>query len=369
MSTRPLSIDMVQTVMKRYRPGMMSWHYEHGLVLLACLKAGAQYPGSELAQEIPAWVQSLYSPVIHDDGSIEGYSLGEHNLDQINPGRALFSLFDQTGDVRWLCAIDTLMRQIRTQPRCRNGVFWHKEIYPWQIWLDGLYMAQPFRAQWALRTGYLKEFDDILGQMTTVSETLKDNRTGLLYHAYDESRGQRWSDPNTGLSPHFWSRSIGWYAMALLEVLEMAKEIPAIASKPIYNEVLKAFQDICLAVRNHQSSSGMWFQATDLPEAEGNYLETSASSMLAYCFLKGSRLGMLSSDFIASGMKALGDIKARYLSADLHLGSICTVAGLGGNPYRDGSLKYYFKEPVAQDDFKGVGPFIMACLEAELIDQ
>lgn len=365
MSTRPLSLDMVQAVMKRYRPGMMSWHYEHGLVLLACLKAGAQYPGSELAQEIPAWVQSMYSPVIHEDGSLEGYSLGEHNLDQINPGRALFSLFDQTGDVRWLCAIDTLMRQIRTQPRCRNGVFWHKEIYPWQIWLDGVYMQGPFNAQFCKESGDLAGFDDITEQVVKVYRTLKDEQTGLLYHAYDESKGQRWSDPVTGLSPHFWGRAIGWYCMAILDILDFLPK-----SHPKRSELSSILISVLDAVLPYQDAGGMWYQIVDKADAEGNYLETSCTSMFAYSLLKAVRTGLSKDDqYRTKALHALEGLKNTYLRKDgqgnLHLGGICSVAGLGGNPYRDGSLHYYFCEPVVEDDFKGVGPFILACLEAE----
>ena len=359
MNDIPLSVDMAKSVEKRYRPGMMKWHYEHGLVLYASLIAGALH-----GVDTYPWVYSMYDPMIRPDGSIETYRKGEYNLDQINAGRALFALYDRSGEERFMKAADLLREQLKTQPRCRSGVYWHKEIYPWQIWLDGLYMEGPFNMEYAERHDDREEMDDVVMQLLTTYSIMKDRETGLLYHCYDESRGMKWSNDITGLSPHFWSRSIGWYLMAAIDVLDY---LPP--SHERRGDVISMIRQLSEAVAAFQDGSGMWYQVTDEGGREGNYLETSGTSMFAYSFLKGVRLGYLDPSYASPAKKALSGICERYLEKDedgsWHLGGICSVAGLGGNPYRDGSFRYYISEKVVQDDFKGVGPFILACTEAE----
>ncbi|MBO8437006.1 MAG: glycoside hydrolase family 88 protein [Spirochaetes bacterium] len=356
-----LSIMMVRSLEKRYRPGMMEWHYEHGLALYASLVASSLHND----ESVYPWVYSMYSPLITEDGDIVTYRKGEYNLDQINAGRALFTLYDRSGEERFAKASDLLFEQLETQPRCKCGVYWHKEIYPWQIWLDGVYMEGPFKAEYALRHHDASSLCDIVKQCLIVFKTMRDERTGLLYHGYDESRGMKWSNDITGLSPHFWSRAIGWYLMALIDILDY---LPS--EQKDRDELVVVIQKLAKSVLDFQSESGMWYQVTDEGGRYGNYLETSASSMFAYSFLKGARLGYLDSSYIAPGLKAVEDIKKRYLTeADdgLHLAGICSVSGLGGNPYRDGSFKYYVSEAKRLDDFKGVGSFILACTESERV--
>lgn len=351
---------MVKSVEKRYRPGMMKWHYEHGLVLFAALKSGNLH--NDLS--VYPYVYSMYDRLIGDDGRIATYREGEYNLDQINAGRALFELEDKSGEKRFKLAEDRLKSQLKSQPRCLNGVYWHKEIYPWQIWLDGLYMEGPFNAEYAIRNNDKNALDDVVKQLITTYAVLKEPKTGLLKHAFDESRGQRWSDIDTGLSPHYWSRSIGWYLMAVLDVLDFVPE-----SHKDRNALVSIVKELSKAVLPYQDGSGMWYQVPDEGTRKGNYLETSGTSMFAYSFYKGVRLGYLDSEYIAFADKAIDGIKRLYLTEDgdeLHLGGICSVAGLGGNPYRDGSFKYYIQEKIATDDFKGVGPFILALVESEM---
>ena len=355
----PLSLRMARSVERRYRPGMMKWHYEHGLVLFASLKA-ADFHGDD---SIYPWVYSMYSPMIDGDGSIKTYRKGEYNLDQINAGRALFPLYDRSGEERFIKAASLLREQLETQPRCKCGVYWHKEIYPWQIWLDGLYMEGPFNMEWAVRHGDKAEMDDVVSQLKTTYGTMKDSSTGLLYHCYDESRGMKWSDDVTGLSPHFWSRSIGWYMMAIIDVLDYLPQ-----DQGGRDRLIGILQSLVDAVLRYQTD-GMWYQVTDQVGREGNYLETSGSSMFAYSILKGTRLGYLDPSLRGKGLEAVEAIRDRYLTeedGELHLGGICSVAGLGGNPYRDGSYRYYISEKIGVDDFKGVGAFILACTEEEL---
>ena len=221
--------------------------------------------------------------------------------------------------------------------------------------------------EWAVRHGDKAEMDDVVSQLKTTYGTMKDSSTGLLYHCYDESRGMKWSDDRTGLSPHFWSRSIGWFLMASIDVLDYLPKDHAGRE-----DIIRIIKELSSAVLAFQDESGMWYQVTDEGGREGNYLETSGTAMFSYSFFKGARLGYLDKSFVEPAQKALEGMKERYLSEDgsgeLHLGGICSVAGLGGNPYRDGTFRYYISEKVVQDDFKGVGPFILACTEAEQAD-
>ena len=355
------SVEMVESVMARYKSSQMRWHYEHGLMVHSALEVAKVYGKEEFVR----WAYSMYDPFIAADGSIATYRLGEYNLDQINAGRVLFALYDHSREERFMLAANLLKNQLNTQPRTFNGIFWHKELYPWQVWLDGLYMQGPFNAHFCKVSGDVPGFDDVVHQVVETYHTLKDERTGLLYHAWDESRGMRWSDEQTGLSPHFWGRAIGWYAMACLDILDF---LPA--KHPGVVQIHAIIATLLARLLVYQHEGGMWYQVVDQGAREGNYLESSATVMFAYAMLKAVRLGIVADGrFIASATEALGGLERTFVRTDgeghLHLGGICSVAGLGGNPYRDGSFPYYVKEPVVEDDFKGVGPFVLALLEDE----
>lgn len=359
------SVKLVESVLSWYTPEKMRWHYEHGLMVLSALEVAKKYGRSDFN----SWAYSMYDGFIAADGAIKTYRLGEYNLDQINAGRVLFPLYEQTQEERFLLAANLLKGQLNTQPRTFNGVFWHKEIYPWQIWLDGLYMQGPFNAQFCQITSDTLGFDDIVQQLVVTYKTLGDSETGLIYHAWDESRGHRWSDEQTGLSPHFWGRAIGWYLMACIDVLDFFP-----SSHPRIGEIHTIIKDVLESLVGYQDTTGMWYQVVDLAERTGNYLETSATAMFAYTILKALRLGIIEGKrWQESAEKAIEGILATYLRIDdeghWHIGGICSVAGLGGNPYRDGTFPYYIKEPVFEDDFKGVGPLVLALLELERAKQ
>ena len=368
----PVSVRMARSVMGRYSPGEMRWHYEHGLVLQSIFLLGQRMGCEEFCE----YVKSMYDTKIAPGGGILTYRESEFNLDQVNPGKVLFLLHEKYGGEHYRIAIETLREQLRKHPRTRAGGFWHKQIYPWQMWLDGLYMQGPFYAQYAAKYGSPADFDDIVLQFTVMESKACDAETGLLYHAWDESREQKWANQDTGCSPHFWGRALGWYCMALLDSLdfvpascrEVADELAAIAGR-LLAPLLK-YQD---------PQSGLWYQVLDRGHEAGNYTESSASSMFAYFLLKMLRLGLVPGDEAervrAAACKAYDGLLGQKLredpagtsaqAGDLHLSDICAVAGLGGNPYRDGSYGYYVGEPVAIDDFKGVGPFILASMERE----
>jgi unsaturated rhamnogalacturonyl hydrolase len=357
---------MARSVMGFYRPEEMRWHYEHGLVLQSIFLLGQSLGEDELC----SYAKAMYDTKITDAGKILTYSEEEFNLDQINPGKTLFLLREEYGDEKYRVAIEALREQLRRQPRVKAGGFWHKSIYPWQMWLDGLYMQAPFYAQYAEKFGSAEDFDDIAAQFALVESKTRDAETGLMHHAWDESRGMKWAHPETGCSPHFWGRAMGWYCMALVDTMDF---IPPSCRKA--DDALAAIAQRLFAplLKYQDPKSGLWSQVMDRAGDAGNYAESSASSMFAYFMLKALRLGVVPKDEVARVKEAAGLAYQGLLdncvredaSGVLHLSGVCRVAGLGGNPYRDGSYEYYVGEPVAEDDFKGVGPFILASMEKE----
>ena len=254
-------------------------------------------------------------------------------------------------------------------PRTKEGNFWHKNIYPNQVWLDGLYMCQPFYMEYETRFNDKKNYADIFSQFFNVAENMRDPKTGLYYHAYDSSREMFWCDKVTGLSQNFWLRALGWYSMALLDTLDKAD---ASVGEP-YEKMKQIFVDLMDSMLKYQDESGMWYQVVNVGGMDRNYLETSGSSIMAYALLKGVRLGFLPESYRVYGERAFHGICDKYLSEDengeLHLDGICLVAGLGGANRRSGTFDYYMSEPVVKDDAKGVGPFLLAYTEMKRLEK
>jgi unsaturated rhamnogalacturonyl hydrolase len=356
---KPWSLRMSESVMKRSPVVHQRWDYTAGLMLLAIRQVGE----ARHDQRLLDYVRSNMDRLIKPDGSIDTYRKDEFNLDQIAQGRLLFPMMTGAKDDRYRKAADLLREQLRTQPRVAEGGFWHKQIYPRQMWLDGLYMAEPFYAQYAQVTGERAAFDDIAKQFLLAARHTRDPRTGLLHHAWDEAHVQRWSDTTTGRSLYPWGRGAGWYLMALVDVLDY---LPA--RHPARSALLTVLRESADAVAKVQDPvSGLWYQVMDQPGRSGNYLEASGSAMFAYAFAKGARLGYLEPRYRGLSERAFDGLVTRLVTVDgdgtVSLNGICAVAGLGGNPYRDGSYDYYIHEPVVANDYKGVGPFILAALE------
>ena len=253
--------------------------------------------------------------------------------------------------------------QLDTMPRTKEGSFWHKDIYPNQVWLDGLYMAEPFYMRYETKFRNMEKCNDVIHQFKNVEKYMKDEKTGLYYHGYDESREMYWADPKTGCSPNFWLRSLGWFSLALTETA-MACDEALYYEKRYLIGLLEKLVD---ALIPFQDESGMFYQVPDKPDDERNYLETSGTALISYAILKAVRLGFISPRYAAVGEKAFDGICESYLSKNedgtLKLGGICLVAGLGGAQHRDGSLEYYFSEPVVENEAKGVAPFLLAYTE------
>ena len=344
---------------ERIRQGKpASWNYIDGCMMTALLAM------SDITGEAQYFdfAEHFIDDFVAEDGSIRSYEPEKFNLDDINEGRVLFSLLEKTGKEKYRKAAALLRRQLEQQPRTYEGNFWHKAIYPNQVWLDGIYMAQPFYALYEKHLGS-GDFRDTVSQIETVRRRMFDEEKHLYYHGYDASRSAFWADPETGRSKNFWLRSIGWFAVALADLLEILPEGEDREKlKGIFAELMEG------AARYADEETGLYWQVVDQGGREGNYLETSGSSMLAYAMLKGVRLGALEKEYAAKGQKTFRGIVEKYLSftdGDLNLGGICLVAGLGPetNRRRDGSYEYYISEPVVANDAKGVAPFLLCYTE------
>jgi unsaturated rhamnogalacturonyl hydrolase len=279
----------------------------------------------------------------------------------------LFDLHKQTNDERYKKAIITLREQLKSHPRTSEGGFWHKKIYPWQMWLDGLYMGAPFYARYARDFNEPDAFEDVISQFVIVHRHTYNPEKGLNYHGWDEKKVQKWADPVTGCSPNFWGRAMGWYAMALVDVLDFIPE-----NHPRRGEILRILQEVADGIQKYQDKkSGLWFQVLDQGDREGNYLEATASSMFSYALLKAVRNGYIAPKYRKTAIKGYSGIVKHLIrengDGSISLTKCCAVAGLGGNPYRDGSYEYYIRETVRDNDPKGVGPFIMASLEMNML--
>lgn len=363
----PWSERMALSVIKRHpeawqteNDSVVKWNYKIGLLCTSFEELLKKTGNIKYSDYVEAYSQK----VIDSSGQILNYRLKDYNIDMINSGKMLFYLYDKTNDERYLHALTTLRQQLKGHPRTKSGGFWHKKIYPNQMWLDGLYMGAPFYAAYNTRFENADKIDDIVKQFRLVYQNTYDQETGLLYHAWDESKQMEWADKLTGKSPGFWSRSMGWYIMAMVDVLDFIPE-----EHPGRDEIIGYLNKLSEALAKHQHNTGLWYQVTDLPNKEGNYLEASASCMFVYAFAKGHTKGYLPEKYYSLAQKAFNGIVGELVKieedGEIHLTQICGSAGLGGNPYRDGSFEYYVGETIKTDNLHGTGPFILAALSLD----
>lgn len=363
--TLPWSDRMAQSIILRHpkmwqteNDSIKKWNYKIGLLGTAMLDL-YNHTNNETYYN---YVKDYVNEIIDSNGSILNYEIEEYNIDQINSGKLLFQLYQKTNDPRYKTALDALRKQLNDHPRTPSKGFWHKKIYPNQMWLDGLYMGAPFYARYDVMHDEGKNMDDIVHQFQLIFDKTYDQESGLVYHAWDESKKMDWADKSTGLSPNFWSRSIGWYMMAIVDVLDY---IPTNhdGRAPLINILNKLSEGIA----RHQDESGLWYQVTDMPDRKGNYLESSSSCMFTYAWAKGVRKGYLPNKYQALAAKAYEGIINQLTTVDedgkVNITQVCKSAGLGGNPYRDGSFDYYINEPIKINNLHGTGPFILASIE------
>ncbi len=340
-----------------YNGNQPKYEYDYAFLATAIDKLG------ETDKKYSDYSKAYIDYFVNADGSISGYKLADYNIDRIRPGLNMLELYERTGDLKYKTAIDTLASQMKTHPRTNSGGYWHKKIYPYQIWLDGVYMASPFLARYAKIFDQPEWFDEVTHEVLEAYKQTLDTKTGLLYHAWDESREQHWCNPQTGQSKHFWGRGTGWYMMALVDVLDYLPEN--------HNErqaIIKILNDLSNALlKVRDKKTGLWYQVLDLGGSEGNYLEASGSAMFIYAFAKGANKGYLDNkcfeiasqafDSMVENMVKTGDDGLPVLT------NICGACGLGGNPYREGDYNYYITEKKVDNDQKGVAPFILAAIE------
>ena len=359
------SDKMALTLMKRHPQAYMiddakapKWDYVHALVLHSFEELYKKNPDPRYADYIKNYVDIL----VQNDGTIKTYELEKYNIDLVLPGRLLFNLYQTTKENRYLVAMQTLKKQLEGQPRTATGGFWHKQIYTNQMWLDGLYMGEPFYAQYTVTFENGKNLNDVAKQFEEIQLHATDPKTGLLYHGWDEKKLMPWANKDTGVSPNFWSRSIGWYMMALVDALDYFPK-----EHPKQKELVGYLNNIAASLAKYQDQSGLWYQVTDKGGKEGNYLESSGTSMFAYAYAKGVNKGYLPSKYKKVANKAFDGLTTKLIKVDtdgtITLTQACAVAGLGGKPYRDGSYEYYVNERKKDNDPKATGPFILAAIE------
>jgi unsaturated rhamnogalacturonyl hydrolase len=346
------------------------WDYTMGLFTLSLLKLNAQVPNTNYVPFAEEKVGSL----IAANGKIQGYKSDEYQLDALNPGKTALELWQITHDEKYKSATTILRLQLDTQPRTADGGFWHKQRYTNQMWLDGIYMGAPFYAEYTKLLGLSGvSFDDVAKQIHLADEHTYDAKTGLNYHGWDAAKIQPWANPQTGCSSNFWGRAEGWYAMALVDVLDF---LPT--NHPPRAQIIAVLQKTAKGIVKWQDAkSGLWWQMMDQGDRKGNYLEATSSAMFVYALAKGVNRGYLSRDYVPAIERGYDGILKNLIRDDgdgkWSLTKCCSVAGLGftnsaGRP-RDGSFDYYVNEPVVDNDLKGVGPFILAGIEMQQLNK
>ena len=340
-----------------------SWEYEQGVVLKGIERLWRETGDIRYFN----YFKKMIDLFVREDGTIRTYNLQEYNSDFIPPGRLVLTLYKETKQEKYKKAADLLRQQLSWQPRTKEGGFWHKLKYPSQMWCDGLYMTSPFYAEYSQIFNKTEDFDDIANQFIVAERHLRNPQTGLFYHGWDESKKQKWANPETGCSPEVWTRAMGWYAVGLTEVLDY---LPKNHSK--HSDLIAILQRLAPAFAQYQdSTSGVWFQVTDKGSLKGNYLEASGSCMIVFTLAKGVRLGYFDQKYKAVAQKGYEGILKNFVETDekstVHLTKTCSGAGLGGVPYRSGTFDYYINEPLRTDDMKGIGVFIQADLEMKML--
>jgi unsaturated rhamnogalacturonyl hydrolase len=340
--------------------GRAKWDYTTGLFTLSLLKLYESVRDPRYLR----FAENTLGSFISSNGQIRAYNAEEFQLDHINPGKTVLALYQITKEDRYRQAADLLRAQLKTQPRTSEGGFWHKQRYPRQIWLDGVYMAGPFYAEYArLFHEPSSSFDDVARQICLAATHTYDPATGLFYHGWDESKQQDWANKVTGTSSNFWGRAIGWYGMALVDTLDFFP-----TNHPDRSAIIGVLNKVCAGILKYQDpQSGLWYQIVDQGGRKGNYLEASASGMFVFVLAKSVNRGYVPHDFEPAVFQGYRGMIARLIQEDkqgkISLTNCCAVAGLGYG--RDGSYEYYLKEPIVDNDLKGVGPFILSGLEVQ----
>lgn len=364
---KPWSVRMAESEMVRnpeswqvdFQPSL-KWDYCHGLELGAMMDVYDRYGDAKFYEYALAYADTM----VNEDGTIKKYKLTDYSLDRINSGKMLFRIYEQTKNDKYKKALDLLRSQFDGQPRNADGGFWHKKVYPNQMWLDGLYMGTPFLAEYAYRNNEPQAYQEVINQIKIVARHTYDLANGLFRHACDVSKREKWADKETGQSQHCWGRALGWYMMAIVDDLDFIPQ-----HEPGRDTVLVILNHIAETLKKYQSPEGLWYQVMDKSGEPGNYLESSCSAMFVYSLFKAVRKGYIPSSYFAVARKGYEGILNEFIKVDdnglVSITKACAVAGLGGKNYRMGDYDYYIHEQIRDNDPKAVGPFILASLEWE----
>lgn len=364
---KPWSVRMAESEMVRnpeswqvdFQPSL-KWDYCHGLELGAMMDVYDRYGDAKFYEYALAYADTM----VNEDGTIKKYKLTDYSLDRINSGKMLFRIYEQTKNDKYKKALDLLRSQFEGQPRNADGGFWHKKVYPNQMWLDGLYMGTPFLAEYAYRNNEPQAYQEVIDQIKIVARHTYDSANGLFRHACDVSKREKWADKETGQSQHCWGRALGWYMMAIVDDLDFIPQ-----HEPGRDTVLVILNHIAETLKKYQSPEGLWYQVMDKSGEPGNYLESSCSAMFVYSLFKAVRKGYIPSSYFAVARKGYEGILNEFIKVDdnglVSITKACAVAGLGGKNYRMGDYDYYIHEQIRDNDPKAVGPFILASLEWE----
>ncbi|MEL1239794.1 glycoside hydrolase family 88/105 protein [Flavobacterium flavipallidum] len=358
---------MALSIMKRHPKAWQidnhekpKWDYKIGMILTAYEKLYAKTKDPKYFTYIRDYADTL----IDSTGSFANFNPKDHNIDFINAGKILFGLYNKTHNQKYLKALQTLRNQFVDYPRTASGGFWHKAIYPNQMWLDGLYMGQPFYVRYTVEYEKGQKLDDVAHQFELLRNHAYDTTTGLFFHAWDESKKMPWANKETGTAPHIWLRALGWYGMALVDVLDYFPK-----DHPKHKQLVGYLNELASGVTKYQDVSGLWYQVPNLPNRAGNYLEASGSSMLVYAIAKGVHKGYLPKKMKKVALKGFDGLTSKLIKVDrngeIHITQVCASAGLGGNPYRDGSYEYYMSEKIKVDNSHGLGAFLLAAIELD----
>ena len=357
------SAKMAESVIKEWPAGVVAtenkpgeWAYEEGVLLDGM---AAQWHATADGDDF-RYIKAAVDKYVAEDGTIKGYKADGHTLDDIEMGRAVMLVYRVTQQPKYYKAAKFLHDQLAAQPRTASGGYWHKQIYPNQMWLDGAYMAEPFRAAYAATFQEPADFDDIAKQLLLMDAKMRDPKTGLMRHGLDESKQMPWADKTTGQSPEVWARAMGWYAMALVDVLDWFP-----LDHPQRPALIAALNRTMAAAAKYQdSTTGLWWQVMDKGGKPGNYTEASASSMFVYALAKGVRMGYLPHGFEENARRGWEGIQKAFVTTGpdglMVLNGTVKVGGLGGTPYRSGTFDYYIGEKTIANDAKGIGAFLLA---------
>ncbi len=335
------------------------WNYEYSYFLFNAYQVGKQQSNEAFVAYTRQWIDNF----ITDTGFREGvYNMREYKLDDVIPARLAIAFHQQTGLPKYKAVADTIALQLEGQPKTSDGGYWHKQVYPHQMWLDGIFMADVFSMQYAQAYNKPEMFDEAVHQIKLIYEHTFDPATGLLYHGWDESKNPVWAHPEKGTSPEFWGRAVGWYLMALIDCLDY---LPA--DHAARNDVINIFKEVSAGVLKVQNRDNhLWYQVLNKANEPGNWVETSCSAMFAYAFAKGNRLGYLDESYQQAAQRAYNALLKEYVYADdagnLHLDQTVKIGTLNPKTSK-GDYAYYITTERRVNDYKGLAALLSASME------